>query len=552
MKPLFALVFAATRLLMPFCFAACLAFGSASSIYIAQSSAGRANGSSCASAFAYAFFNSASNWGGGADQIGPGTTVHICGTVTFPAGSSGLVAQGSGTSAAPVVIYFESGAVLQSPYFGGTHGCYSQATCMGGIEIYNRSYFVVDGGSNGVIQNTANGTDLANQRTSVGVAVMGSADCIIIRNLTIQNIYANDPAGGTDWGGQYTSDIQVSGTNVAICNNHLGNSRIGILSSTSGGSPPVLPLPNCSSRTFAPGMNLFGNTLRDHCWHFQPGGSSTPIVNIFDNDVSGTENWVYTANESSYYHTDGVIAWGDTPQLVVYLFDNYFHDSHFGTAQFYCTYGLTGSGCAAYIFNNVFQYPALNPGTAVWLNGSAGYPLGPYFLYNNTFVNPGYMVLPAGDNLTMSLENNLVTEGTTGYNYFYAKVYGAASLGSVLAISDYNLFYGGRGLSFTGAGYWGWPPGSSWGSYSSWTVTGFDAHSIGANPKLSASYGLLVDSPARRAGANLTALCSTAGLAPVCRDKAGVARPSTGAWDIGAYQYASTPAPPTGLTTIVK
>jgi hypothetical protein len=36
---------------------------------------------------------------------------------------------------------------------------------------------------------------------------------------------------------------------------------------------------------------------------------------------------------------------------------------------------------------------------------------------------------------------------------------------------------------------------------------------------------------------NLTSLCST--ITPLCYDANGVARPASGAWDIGAYQYQS-------------
>ncbi len=60
--------------------AAPVAKASASSIYIAQSAAGAANGADCADAFAVAFFNNSANWGGGGNQIGAGTTVHLCGT----------------------------------------------------------------------------------------------------------------------------------------------------------------------------------------------------------------------------------------------------------------------------------------------------------------------------------------------------------------------------------------------------------------------------------------------------------------------------------------
>ena len=67
-----------------------------SSLYIAQALSGTADGSSCVNAKAVGFFNNAVNWGTGAGQIGPGTTVHLCGTFTGTAGSTMLTFQGSG------------------------------------------------------------------------------------------------------------------------------------------------------------------------------------------------------------------------------------------------------------------------------------------------------------------------------------------------------------------------------------------------------------------------------------------------------------------------
>ena len=115
-------------------------------IYVAQASAGGRNGVDCADARDLGNLT-AGDWA-------PGNTIHLCGTITSPTGSSGLVALGSGTSSQPITIKFEPGTILQSPYFGYNNGCSSLATCLGGIEVYNRNYIVIDGGTNGIIQNT--------------------------------------------------------------------------------------------------------------------------------------------------------------------------------------------------------------------------------------------------------------------------------------------------------------------------------------------------------------------------------------------------------------
>lgn len=525
----------------------------ASDIYVSQNETGGNTGADCADARS---LNSlvAAAWI-------PGNTIHLCGIINIPAGTAGIVAQGSGTSSQPITIKFEPGAILQSQFFGGSSGCWSLATCNGGIEIYGFSYIIIDGGTNGIIQDMANGTNLANHQNSAGVVLSGSN--FIVRNLTIRDIYVNDPTTGTDQSGQNTVDVlAMSGSsNVAVCNNHLSNSRTGIATDTAGGTAPSYPLPSCASNTFASGVNLYGNTLRDHAWHFQPAGSNKPITNIFGNDVSGVANWTYKPNVSSYYHTDGVIAWGDTgSQLTVHLFNNLFHDTAFGTAAFYCTYGTAGSGCAAYVFNNIFAVDGAeaNTSTAVWLNGTVPYPLGPYYLFNNTFVNNGYMVELAGDSQAVTIENNLVIEGTTGQNYFYMKGYGSKNLSTILIAADYNSFSGGRGYSFTGnSQYFCWPqsggsPSGCGSSYNGpWVNAGFDRHSVSGSPQIDANFHPSGKSPVINAGANLSSLCSVSGLGPLCYDKNGAARPLTGRWSIGAIEVAQ-PNPPVGLTGTVK
>jgi len=524
----------------------------ATDIYFSQSSAGGNTGANCSNARAVSTA-SGTDWTAG-------NVLHLCGTITATAGSAGFVAQGSGTSGSPIIVKFETGAVLQAPYFGGGYACYSLATCNAGIEIYGYNYVIVDGGTNGVIQNMANGTNLANQQTSAGVALYGNN--LKVRNLTVQNIYINDPTTN-DTAGAYTVDIVIpqgmQNTNISICNNTLKNARTGVASNGVGASVPVYPSPSCSSNIFPAGQNYWGNTLYDHTWFFQTSPATASIINIFNNDISGVVNWEEPNNS---FHTDGIITWG-YPQSTLYAYNNYFHDSDFGTAPIYCTAGNTGSGSTCYIFNNLFvQQPiyANLQSHGVWLNLSLGgtYNMGPFYLYNNTFINYSIPLELYGDGvLGLTVENNLMSEGTTSVNYFYDKDTGSSvSLTTILTASDYNSFYGGRAYgSFNSRGQntWCWPqsggPPSGCTGNPPWVNTGFDTHSVSANPLLTASNTLAAGSPDIKAGTNLTSLCRT--IAPLCYDAAGVARPTTGAWDIGAYQHLP-PDPPTGLRALVK
>src|SRR5712671_235233 len=120
----------------------------ANDIYMAQGGAG--GGTSCANPVDVGFFNNAANWGTGSNQIGPGTTVHLCGTTTTSAGACSFFKfLGSGTSGSPIKLLFEANAILQANYL-------CNLSSDGTINTNGKSYVTVDLGSNGVVQATAN------------------------------------------------------------------------------------------------------------------------------------------------------------------------------------------------------------------------------------------------------------------------------------------------------------------------------------------------------------------------------------------------------------
>src|SRR6266403_1691306 len=125
-------------------------------VYIA--SGGTGAGTSCASAKDPTYFNTSANWTTGTPsgiQIGPGTIVHLCGTLTGAAGTTLLRFQGSGASGSPITLLFEQNAVLTAPYWPSGNGT---APGGGAINLAGQGYLVVDGGSNGVIENSDNGS----------------------------------------------------------------------------------------------------------------------------------------------------------------------------------------------------------------------------------------------------------------------------------------------------------------------------------------------------------------------------------------------------------
>src|SRR5579863_506751 len=94
-------------------FFASLAFSSATDVYITQD--GSSQGACTSNPQPVTFLNSSSNWGSGSSQIGPGTTVHLCGTI-----STAVTPGGNGASGNPVTILFESGASISAPVFSAT------------------------------------------------------------------------------------------------------------------------------------------------------------------------------------------------------------------------------------------------------------------------------------------------------------------------------------------------------------------------------------------------------------------------------------------------
>ena len=104
--------------------------------YVAQSAAGTGNGSSCANAQAVSTLSTSTHWT-------PGNVIGLCGTIT-----SAITAQGSGTSANPITVYWEPGATMTMSAPSCTSGC---------VNVNNRSYIVLNGGGTGVINVTNNG-----------------------------------------------------------------------------------------------------------------------------------------------------------------------------------------------------------------------------------------------------------------------------------------------------------------------------------------------------------------------------------------------------------
>jgi hypothetical protein len=522
----------------------------ATDLYIAQTATGGSTGADCGDALPYTFFNNSANW---PSPIGPGTTVHICGTITAPAGASGfLTFQGSGVSGNPITLKFENGAVLTAPYFSGS----------GAISINGKNYITIDGNSlQGTIENTLSGTSGATclggpcayqPEYSYGIYCVTGGNNLIIQNLNIIDMYVMNSV--TDNNGQSSYGVNCgNGSNISISGMVIHDVKWAISTGQGGG-------------TWA-GYQISGNTIYnvDHGIFFNiTGGTQNGPVNIFGNDIQTGTTWDNTANANhhDHIHISGNPAGSSgSPNIPnpIYVYNNYLHGDPGanGNAYFYSFPGnpspYTGG---IYYFNNL----VVNTSTTHFTAGGMMWCFTPVcYSYNNTFVAVANGHSSAGPNgaamggVGSIHENNIISGLSVGVSF----------MNEGHQTSDYNDYWQCCGASPAMSSL-GYNQGTFYESLASWrSGTGYDSHSIGGNPGLNSGsappYQLSSGSAAIGAGTNLTGVCSgqpNPGLGALCSDRTGNPRPVTGAWDAGAYQSGGVtgdqPAPATGLTATVQ
>jgi hypothetical protein len=523
---------------------------SASDIYISQNgSNSTAGGTSCSDATSTAFFNSSSNWASTptSGKIGPGTTVHICGTITgttvssipgFPDENMGLEFQGSGTSGNPITLYFETGANMTSPVWGGIYG--------GAILTNGQSWLVIDGGSgnNGIIQNTANGSGLAYAQISHAVSITGSHT--IVRNLTVENMCQhtsyNDTKGcqtsgqGSDGIGVGAQDSGNGISDVTITKNIVHDAEICIYYGASSGDSDI---------------TISDNTISRCNWGIGGGGTISPSgsLTISGNDISCVAgapcNW--NDADDNFHHNGIMIFPQDTIMNNVVIANNYFHDINPSTGYIFLNPGGTADLPGYLVYNNVFYTTPGQAGASnamIETGGSDGK------IFNNTMYGAA---ATSFDNSLWSgatIENNIAD----GQGYPENLALNDPS-GHVTGITDeYNDYYGYANSWSVGSGsFLSWQQNST-----PWCSGGCDTvGSVIGDPVLvsnlvpgSPNFSLGSGSAAIQAGTNLTSF-GIQGLDVTASQYFGVnyacgngcvPRPSTGPWDIGANPSLGAPS----------
>jgi hypothetical protein len=519
-----------------------VAWGQASKVYVTESgrSIGHCTGTPRLSA---AGFNSASNWGTAANHIGPGTTVLICGSIT-----TGLTFQTSGAAGRPITLQFDAGAVMSSPVWPWTTGAISSG---------GHSYLVIDGGTNGIIENSANGVEREHKAQTAAIQLgpnSGKTSNVEIKNLTCANMFvmiagASWPSGlnNTHLNCVYAGGI---GGNISIHHNVMHDVGWAVFSAGDASSTGIDVYDN-DIYNFDHGFALGLDSCSPSC--------SATNVSFHDNHVHDPSNWDDPANDN---HHDGIHIYdnaGSGRMAIdgVTIYNNLF-DGNWGkhfTAQIYCQ-PIPGTLENVSIYNNVFIMlsPRAGGNGLVTCDISSGARLS---FYNNTLVggpaengNQFYCFKTAHDDL--EFRNNVFANCPVPI--------GEYNIGQPLPTIvrwDHNVY------EHT-TSYWGW------GSAVYRTLAGFQAAcrcdltgSKATGTDYSTSLGVpTTGSPALHAASDLCTVFSCSGPFEWLKKdtSAGetrnpVVRPTgADAWDSGAYQVSgvSLPTSPSGLTATVQ
>lgn len=473
-------------MLVCFCFSAF-----AEDIYVSESGAGLADGSSCANAHSVSWLNTQSNWGAGVNKVSAGDTVHLCGRLlTAP------IVQASGSAGNVITILFETGASVST---GNTTTFYTNG----------KEYLVIDGGSNGVLECTNNGTLLGNQSAIRGLDAEGSGN-LDIKNLILRNFYVHT-AADTIISTGHGIYLNSFGSNISIHN-----------CSFSDLCWCISPLVGLASPT---SLNIYSNSFvnYDHGIAGLQGMGVPANVRIYNNHFGTTANW---DQGDGHWHHDGIHIYYTTGNSIdtVEIFNNLF-DGDWGvrnTAHIFIE-GKQGDNPNLrknfLIYNNVFiQFPGqvLNNGFVVGGGDT-------WRLYNNTFLGSG--TNSTAVNL-LGGPNTLVNNISSGVATF---INGATTIGTntTFGVVNMNVY-----ANLIASGNHAWTlNGTNIDTLGSWqNLTKQESNSVLTSTALLNSDGTLqVGSQAIAIGTNLSSVFTT--------DFSGRTRRSVGAWDIGAYEF---------------
>jgi hypothetical protein len=399
-----------------------------------------------------------------------------------------------------------------------------------------RSFIVIDGGTNGLIKNTANGTGRGNAQDSRAIYASNCTSCTV-KNLTVADLYVRTSV----------SDLAVH-QNAVNCVYWVNSNNMTITHIT------------CHDAGWAfagTGSNFtlsYSNIYNiDHGLAFGAGGTTSGF-SIHDNHIHDYVKWDSTTNA---YHHDGLHIWGENGGIATNgsIYNNLF-DGDSGvniTAHIY----LQDSIRNVAVYNNVFLVPANRTMQVIWFNGVTqigvlpGGPATGNSAYNNFIRAGGHLrgssILANAQNNFTAI-NNILLGGNSDISIQGGGSFSSAGINN--NIYQDLLTDAGSLNSFTYQGH-------SYHTLASWqAVCHCDSRSkLAPLSKINASSlgQLLSGSVGISAAANLLNI-SSGSLGALSKDKIGAVRQLSGNWDAGAYKFGSTPLPssPAGLSATIQ
>jgi hypothetical protein len=497
----------------------CTGFGA--QWFVTQSGTGRADGTSLGDAW------SVSNYNRSGVTTEAGDTVNISGAI-----AQEIKVPTGGTLGKPITIVFLPGANVTVPVISGPSFPDNAA-----IYAAYLNFLTIDGGSNGVIQCTDNGSvaGFSNHSSKCnGISLIGCGN-VIVQNLLIANLYVcnsvvDKTGGGTGifckWNGG--SSPSPANTNIVNCVFHDMYIGFGI---SYGPASSNITMASCTAYNCNWGGNA-GN-----------GGPTASLtgLSVHDNLFYNWSNWNTTADT---YHHNGFYAWAENGgTLTNPVFYNNTVGPGYGGA--YQTGGIfcschSGTMIGTTIYNNLF---ICNPGERagnglLTVRGESNLK-GTHNWYNNTFIGggtEGNMIYVGGglSSATINIKNNLC-EGNGGGTFI--AIFGRANL---TINSDYNVcadLKSSHAFSFSSNA------SANYRTFVQWQALGFEMHSSSIAAKFISPgthdfHLARADIAATQKGEDLSSAFTT--------DKDGVARPQGHPWCIGCYEQTMPTAVGTG------
>lgn len=546
------------------------AFGQVANFYVTVPGNGGGTGLSAANAMSLATFSGNNSLcGTGANQVGPGTVVHInaqnsgTGTAVFGNSASFLNAVCGGSAGARVTYQFQNGDTFRVNYCNNcinagniSHVLFDGGgTGQSGYALGNPSGMNIQGWLNGSSGGACPGGSCASQAASNAFNFSCATDCEF-RNFQVSDMYdavvPGDSNGNTSTGscfsvnggshvfihdnyahdcGNFAYDSWNNGdTDVEIYNNFMSQMGWGIGCSGGGGSMTQFMVYNNHFYEFTRWQNTPTHQNGIHCFDNSGGGIQSLYFynNLMDGGMGsgGWTAWIYLEANGPGGNWNGGTG-------VAYLFNNILYANP-------CCVNGNGmmnyfSGPGGLVANNFF-YGQYGGGPCLGWSGTN------QTIVNNVFENCGQAMTAAafGGNPTPSwttLDYNIyANDGGSGNQVWQVNSIGESTLASWQSACNCDahsqaqlgsLLSNITSEGVASAGYIGIGQGTNLTS----TSTGLLA-ALGYDSGAGDSH-----TPVQRPGGT----CSTLG--------------SSSCWDVGGYQHgsgAAPPSPPSGLAAIVQ